>query len=245
MRDRAPTLARENLGSATAVKVRDTLRALGDLAHFRREQFGPKVLAITGSNGKTTTKEMVAAILEEASLEVESLRGKGFEDGRQFQQSGGPALDLLRLRKRDKVAVVELGTNRPGEIDRLARDRRAGFGHHYLGGRRPSRRAEQFGRSGAGKGRAVPRRPRAAGAIAVNLDDPRVQASGRKIQRQENHLWQARPGARASRSICWLPRGDRFTLRAGRQRGNVRLNYLGQHNIANALGAAALASAPA
>src|SRR5262249_18307156 len=43
-------------GAATAVKVRDTLRALGDLAHYRREIIAPKVLAITGSNGKTTTK---------------------------------------------------------------------------------------------------------------------------------------------------------------------------------------------
>ncbi|HEX9453298.1 MAG TPA: Mur ligase domain-containing protein, partial [Candidatus Binatia bacterium] len=62
--------------SAAVIKVTDTLRALGDLAHFRREQFNPRVLAITGSNGKTTTKEMVAAILEEASLDGEALRGK-------------------------------------------------------------------------------------------------------------------------------------------------------------------------
>ncbi|HEY3168100.1 MAG TPA: Mur ligase domain-containing protein, partial [Candidatus Binatia bacterium] len=41
------------LDRATAVRVRDTLRALGDLAHYRREQIAPKVLAITGSNGKT------------------------------------------------------------------------------------------------------------------------------------------------------------------------------------------------
>ena len=50
----------------TVIQVPDTLKALGDLAHHRRKTVAPKVLAITGSNGKTTTKEMVAAILEQA-----------------------------------------------------------------------------------------------------------------------------------------------------------------------------------
>src|SRR5215831_433985 len=52
-----PRIERQNV---TVIRVRNTLRALGDLAHYRREKFAPKVLAITGSNGKTTTKEMVA-----------------------------------------------------------------------------------------------------------------------------------------------------------------------------------------
>ena len=64
------------LGAATAVRVGDTLRALGDLAHYRREKLAPKVLAITGSNGKTTTKEMVAAIMVQGKLDGQSLRGR-------------------------------------------------------------------------------------------------------------------------------------------------------------------------
>src|SRR5438132_14308260 len=64
---------------AAVVKVRDTLRALGELAHYRRETLAPKVLAITGSNGKTTTKAMVAAILEQASVEGQRLRGKALK----------------------------------------------------------------------------------------------------------------------------------------------------------------------
>ena len=63
-------------GEATIVKVPDTLRALGDLAHYWRERMAPKVLAIPGSNGKTTTKEMLAAILEEARLNGQRLRGR-------------------------------------------------------------------------------------------------------------------------------------------------------------------------
>ena len=60
-------LPAKTLGQATTVRVTDTLKALGDLAHYRRKKIAPKVLAITGSNGKTTTKEMIAAILEEAT----------------------------------------------------------------------------------------------------------------------------------------------------------------------------------
>ena len=71
--DRA--LPRKVFGKTAVVRVGDTLRALGDLAHYRRERLETHVLAITGSNGKTTTKEMVAAILEEASLGGTSLRG--------------------------------------------------------------------------------------------------------------------------------------------------------------------------
>ena len=113
-------LARSAVGGATVVRVADTLRALGDLAHFRREQLAPKVLAITGSNGKTTTKEMLAAILEEASLDGQPLRGKVLKTEGNFNNLVGLPLTLLRLRKSDKVAVVELGTNHPGEIQRLA-----------------------------------------------------------------------------------------------------------------------------
>src|SRR5574341_179063 len=64
------------LQGATVVRVKDTLAALGDLARYRRLKFAPKVLAITGSNGKTTTKEMVAAILERASIGGKPLKGK-------------------------------------------------------------------------------------------------------------------------------------------------------------------------
>jgi UDP-N-acetylmuramyl pentapeptide synthase len=107
-------------GAATVVKVGDTLRALGDLAHHRRKTYGPKVLAITGSNGKTTTKEMIAAILDEAALNRKPLRGKILKTEGNFNNLVGLPLTLLRLRKTSKVAVVELGTNHPGEIERLA-----------------------------------------------------------------------------------------------------------------------------
>ena len=94
------------VGQATAVQVADTLVALGDLAHHRRQKIAPKVLAVTGSNGKTTTKEMIAAILEEATLDGRPLRGRVLKTEGNFNNLVGLPLTLLGLRRQHRVAVV-------------------------------------------------------------------------------------------------------------------------------------------
>ncbi len=234
-------LARSAVGGATVVRVTDTLRALGGLAHFRREQLAPKVLAITGSNGKTTTKEMLAAILEEASLDGQPLRGKVLKTEGNFNNLVGLPLTLLRLRNQDKVAVVELGTNHPGEIQRLAEIADADLAivtsvaaAHLEGLRSLAGVAREKG--------ALYRNLRAGGAIAVNLDDPWVSRLGARFKGKK-FTYGVRGRLRAQNLILRNAAGVTFTLRAGRRRCRVRLNYLGQHNVANALGAAALALA--
>jgi len=234
-------LPRSVVGGATLVRVADTLRALGDLAHLRRQQLAPLVLAITGSNGKTTTKEMLAAVLEEASLNGQPLRRKVLKTEGNFNNLVGLPLTLLRLRKRDKVAVVELGTNHPGEIQRLAEIADADFavitsvaaahleGLHSLAGV-----AREKG--------ALYRNLRTGGAIAVNLDDPWVSRLGARFKGPK-FTYGARGQLRAQNVMLRNAKGVAFTLRAGKRRCQVRLNYLGQHNVANALGAAALALA--
>ena len=97
------------------ILVRDTLAALGHLAAFHRRRRRPRVVAITGSNGKTTTKEMLAAILERAPGAGRVLRTTGTQNN-----LVGLPLTLLRLADTDAIAVVELGMNGPGEIWRLA-----------------------------------------------------------------------------------------------------------------------------
>ncbi|MFC1594001.1 UDP-N-acetylmuramoyl-tripeptide--D-alanyl-D-alanine ligase [Candidatus Omnitrophota bacterium] len=94
------------------IKVDDTLKALGDIARFHRKRFSIKVIAITGSNGKTTTKDMVASILKKRYNVLKT-------EGTKNNQIGVP-LTLLRLRKHHDVAVLELGTNQQGEIKQLA-----------------------------------------------------------------------------------------------------------------------------
>jgi UDP-N-acetylmuramoyl-tripeptide--D-alanyl-D-alanine ligase len=226
------------LGRTSAIKVRDTLRALGDLAHYRREKFAPKVLAITGSNGKTTTKEMVAAILEEARLDGQSLRGRVLKTEGNFNNLVGLPLTLLRLRRGDKVAVVELGTNRPGEIQRLAELADPDMGIITSVGAAHLEGLNSLAGVAREKG-ALYQNIRAGGAIAVNLDDPWVKRLGARFEGRKITY-----GSRGHvRAQSWRARGaegQEVSLQAGRERCRVRLNYLGRHNITNALGAAAL-----
>jgi UDP-N-acetylmuramoyl-tripeptide--D-alanyl-D-alanine ligase len=226
-------------GAATVVKVADTLRALGDLAHHRRKAYGPKVLAITGSNGKTTTKEMLAAILEEAALNRKPLRGKILKTEGNFNNLVGLPLTLLRLRKTNKVAVLELGTNHPGEIDRLTEIAAPDMGiitsvaaAHLEGLNSVAGVAREKGALYSGI--------RPGGMIAVNLEDPRVRHLGQKFKGKK--ITYGAGGQLQAESWRTLgAKGVMLHLRVGRRRSRVRLSFLGEHNILNALGAAAMA----
>jgi UDP-N-acetylmuramoyl-tripeptide--D-alanyl-D-alanine ligase len=94
------------------ISVTNTVKALGEIARFRRERFDIPIVAVTGSNGKTTAKEMI-----ENTLRREWSPLKNF--GTQNNLIGVP-LSLLKLTKENKSAVLELGMNRPGEIKQLA-----------------------------------------------------------------------------------------------------------------------------
>jgi len=93
------------------VRVADTLAALGALARFHRRRFGIPVIAVTGSNGKTTTKEMIAEIL---SARYRVLKNTGTQNN-----LIGVPLTLLRICSKHDLCVVEMGTNKRGEIGRL------------------------------------------------------------------------------------------------------------------------------
>ena len=96
---------------AVVIAVDDTTRGLQDVARDIRQRSGTKVVAITGSAGKTTTKEVAAEFL---STRYQVFRNKG-----NFNNHIGLPLSLLELRSRPEVAVVELGMNHPGEIRTL------------------------------------------------------------------------------------------------------------------------------
>ena len=100
--------------SLPCIEVGDTLAALGALATGWRAQFTLPLIAVAGSNGKTTVTQMVASILRAAAPEA-TLATQG-----NLNNEIGLPLTLLRLRASDRLAVVELGMNHPGEIARLA-----------------------------------------------------------------------------------------------------------------------------
>jgi UDP-N-acetylmuramoyl-tripeptide--D-alanyl-D-alanine ligase len=96
---------------AAIIEVQDTLKALGDLASWWRHKHDVFVAAITGSSGKTTSKEMAANILD---LGARTLKNEG-----NLNNLIGLPQTLLRLGKKDRRAVLEMGMNHPGEIGRL------------------------------------------------------------------------------------------------------------------------------
>lgn len=97
---------------ANFILVADTLRAYGDLAKVYRQKFRIPIIAITGSAGKTTVKELTAHLL---SSTMRVLKNRGTENN-----LVGVPKTLFQLDGSTEVAVLELGTNQPGEIDRLA-----------------------------------------------------------------------------------------------------------------------------
>jgi UDP-N-acetylmuramoyl-tripeptide--D-alanyl-D-alanine ligase len=98
-----------------AIVVPNTLTALGQIANHWRRQFAMPVIGVTGSNGKTTVKEMIAAILAAAHGEEGRLATRG-----NLNNEIGVPLTLLRMEAKQQSAVVELGMNHPGEIGRLS-----------------------------------------------------------------------------------------------------------------------------
>jgi UDP-N-acetylmuramoyl-tripeptide--D-alanyl-D-alanine ligase len=96
----------------TQLVVLDTLRALGDLAHRYRMQFDLPVIGITGSVGKTSTKEMMAAALR--------TQYPVLANEKNYNNEIGVPLTLFGLRREHQVAIIEMGMRAPGEIDRLA-----------------------------------------------------------------------------------------------------------------------------
>jgi murE/murF fusion protein len=105
--------------SLPRIEVPDTRVALGELATGWRAQFDVPLIAVTGSNGKTTVTQMIAGILQ-AHVAAIGLEGASLATRGNLNNDIGVPLTLLRLRSAHKVAVVELGMNHPGEIAALS-----------------------------------------------------------------------------------------------------------------------------
>lgn len=101
--------------ASPSIVVKDTRLALGQLAQYWRNQFALPLIAITGSNGKTTTKEMLTAILSAATKDAQKVHATV---GNLNNDIGLP-LTLLKLRKQHAYAVIEMGMNHLGEINYL------------------------------------------------------------------------------------------------------------------------------
>lgn len=100
-------------GHPRILLVDDCLKALQELANYHRHKMGTRIIGITGTNGKTTTKELIASVLQKR-YEVLYTQGN-------LNNHIGVPLTLLRLTPEHELAVIEMGANHPGEIKALTR----------------------------------------------------------------------------------------------------------------------------
>ncbi|MCP5150558.1 MAG: UDP-N-acetylmuramoyl-tripeptide--D-alanyl-D-alanine ligase [Chromatiales bacterium] len=215
-----------------ALVVADTLRALGALASAWRQGFALPVVAVTGSNGKTTVKEMVATILG-ARVPTLSTRGN-------FNNEIGLPLTLARLGPEHHAAVLELGANHPGEIARLTEIAQPAVG--VITQCAPAH-LEGFGSVegvARAKGELVERLPPGATAV-LNVDDPYFDLWTRMAG--GHPVVSFGFGAAADVRVRWVARvdGGDVELETPIGRAELRLPLLGRHSAANAAAAAAAA----
>ncbi|MGD0829930.1 MAG: UDP-N-acetylmuramoyl-tripeptide--D-alanyl-D-alanine ligase [Terracidiphilus sp.] len=211
----------------------DPLIALQALATHVRRRWGKRVVAVTGSAGKTTTKEAIAAAL---GAKFKVLKSQG-----NFNNNFGLPLQLLRLEAEHEIAVIEMGMNHAGEVAALARIASPDWGVVSNVG---TAHIENFADGQAGIARAklelVDALP-ATGVVFLNCDDAYVSQFGREFTGRVVYFGRG-PCAdpqllEASEDLAGL----HLRFRAGEREGRLTLRLLGAHNASNALAGLAVA----
>lgn len=219
--------------SRAVIAVNDTLAALGDMARDWRHKYNTPLVALTGSNGKTTTKEMTAACLE-TTFPVLKTKGN-------LNNLIGVPLTLLTLTEKERVVVLEMGMNVPGEIRRLTEIAEPDVGLitnvqtvHLEGMGSLERLKEEKGE--------LFRRMRRDGTILVNGDDPRVVDLAGDYPGQKITFGIEHPADIMAKEIRLNgAEGTSFTLILEGEATEVHLRLLGRHFVPNALSAMAVA----
>jgi len=218
---------------ANLIAVDDTLLALQKLATCVRRQWGKPLVAVTGSAGKTTTKELTAQLL--------SMRYRVHKTEGNLNNHFGLPLQLLKLQPEHEIAVIELGMSHPGEITELAHIAEPESGvvtnvaPVHLG----------YFRSIAGIARAkqelIDSLP-ASGTAVLNADDDFVSQFGLRFQGKiVTYGIRQVADVRAENVEQRGCAGSAFDVVAFGERKRVELTLIGQHNIYNALAAVAVA----
>jgi UDP-N-acetylmuramoyl-tripeptide--D-alanyl-D-alanine ligase len=212
------------------VLVEDTTRALGRLAAWHRARFAIPVVAVTGSNGKTTTKELTAGVL--------STRWEVLRPERSFNNQWGLPLTLLKLSPEHQATVLEIGSNARGEVAALAALAAPTVGivttvaavHTEFLGSLDGVREEKAG---------LVRSLAADGVAVLNADDARVAGMARDTRARVVTYGLSRTALVRATDVVESEAGLTFTLATGAERHLVTLGLAGRHNISNALAAAA------
>ena len=236
-------------------EVEDTLAALGALAAFHRRRFAIPVAAVAGSNGKTTTKEMLASILR--------ARGPALATEGNLNNEVGVPLTLLRLTTEHSAAVVELGMSAPGELARLTAIAKPDAGVVTLVAAEHLEFLKDL--DGVAKAEGELFAGLLPGSFAVvNGDDARCVVQAERIAPGVKRIFFGRSPLADVRLLSVTPlgregqkiflEGEEWEGSAGavrsvgavklqRRRVEVTLGFVGEHNAMNATAAAAVARA--
>ena len=220
-----------------AVCVQDVKQGLGELAKAWRAQFSIPVALVTGSNGKTTVKEMIASIFKAAAGEECTLVTKG-----NFNNDIGLPLTLLRMRSTDRLAVIELGMNHPGETAELALIAQANIA--LINNAQREHQEFMATVEAVAKEHATALTALPADGVAVFPADSEFSsvwhqaAAGRKVI--DFALSTESALVKASVTGKLLASG-KIEISTEFGRVEVQLNTLGNHNVRNALAASAVA----
>jgi UDP-N-acetylmuramoyl-tripeptide--D-alanyl-D-alanine ligase len=209
------------------------LRALQQLAHAVRREWGGRVIGVTGSAGKTTTKEAVAQVL---GAKFKVLKSAG-----NLNNGFGLPLQLLKLEREHEVAVIEMGMNHAGEIAALAKIAEpdwavvSNVGPVHL---------EFFPDGIAGIARAkyelIEALPK-DGVAVLNFDDAYVAGFGRGMGARAVYYGMGEGAEVRGVHVAEIgAEGVVFTVEAKEERASVQLKTLGRHNVLNALAAIAV-----
>ena len=232
------TWATKNETSGPVLAVTDPSQALGELAGYARRDWGNPLIAVTGSNGKTTTKELTAAVLGISFSVAKS-------EGNLNNQLGLP-LSLLRFDEKSEVGVIEMGMNHIGEIRRLTDIAAPSVGIVTNVSAAHLKHFSSLDEIALAKRELIEQLPRGGTAI-LNNDDPRV-TDFRKIFPGKTITFGIDTPAdfQALDVETFGAQGVRFLLSSREQRKGIKLRFesplLGRHNVANILAALATAS---
>jgi UDP-N-acetylmuramoyl-tripeptide--D-alanyl-D-alanine ligase len=217
-----------SLPKCAVIVVENTRRALGQVAARYRSDFSLPVVAVGGSNGKTTTKELLASILRQKLATVWSEAS--------FNNDIGVPLTLLRLEKKHEAGVMEVGTNHPGELAPLLGMVQPRMGVITNIGREHLEFFNDLAGVAQEEGTLAEQLP-AGGVLFMNGDSEwtsqilhRARARAVRVGLGEKNDWRASHIRMANQGVAF-----RVDAPGADFSGDYRINLLGRHQVMNAL----------
>ena len=217
-----------NLPKCAVIAVDNTRKALGQIAAKYRSDFNLPVVAVGGSNGKTTTKELLASILRQKLPTVWSEAS--------FNNDIGVPLTLLRVEKKHEAAVMEVGTNHPGELAPLLEMIQPRMGVITSIGREHLEFFKDLAGVAREEGTLAEKLP-AGGVLFVNGDSEwtpqivhRTRARAVRVGVGDKNDWRASKIRLANDGVAFYVKTSRAEFS-----GDYRINLLGRHQVMNAV----------